>query len=305
MRAGASARDRRAVEARLRRCDGRSRPAISASCGRQTCPRRWRRSGAWNEPRRPRATRSQEHIGGAVAGARRADLKHGRRRAEVGGCDHVTGSRATCWGAPSARRRRGASRGSRRTAPSRRACVLDEDDGVATGVDRADHVDDAVCSCQRHARDRLVEQQEAAAAERARARSPAAWHRRSRGRRRAALRAPSRPRQRQLLWASASASSRRGARGRTARRASSRGQARVRADHDVLEHGHAREQLQVLEGARRGRGRRAPAGRRPVTSRPSRSTTAVPAGDDARDRVEERRLAGAVRADDALDGSRL
>jgi hypothetical protein len=74
----------------------------------------------------------------------------------------------------------------------------------------------------------------------------------------------------------------------------------VTADHDVLCHGHALENLQVLEGARHAAGcERVRSKARDVLA--VQLDAAVTGDIDARYHVEERRLAGAVRTDDCQD----
>ena len=76
--------------------------------------------------------------------------------------------------------------------------------------------------------------------------------------------------------------------------------AEERADHDVLEHGHVLEGRRHLEGA----GDAAPGvllGRGPGHVQPGEGDAAGARGQIAREAVEEGRLAGAVRADQAHD----
>ena len=88
------------------------------------------------------------------------------------------------------------------------------------------------------------------------------------------------------------------ARARASARAGSA--SRVRADEDVLEHGHRREELDVLERPRDPAADDAV--RRRVQQRlPSKIELAGVGPVEPRDHVERRRLAGAVRADQADD----
>ena len=77
--------------------------------------------------------------------------------------------------------------------------------------------------------------------------------------------------------------------------------AAMAADHDVLAHRHGAEQGEVLEGAADAQPRRSRGAARASRSRPSKRM--LPSLDlvEPAQAVEERRLAGAVRADQAAD----
>ena len=99
---------------------------------------------------------------------------------------------------------------------------------------------------------------------------------------------------------------RRGRAGRAARRRRAPRLARAGADAerrhlDVLAHGERPERVAVLERAREARAGRGGAALQRVTSRPSSSTVPVVGRSKPAEQVDERRLAGAVRPDQADD----
>ena len=80
--------------------------------------------------------------------------------------------------------------------------------------------------------------------------------------------------------------------------------AQMRAERDVLEHGHVGHQLDVLEGARDAAARRRPAAAAPSTLLAEHRDVAAGRRQHAGDQVEGRALAGAVRADQPDDLAR-
>ena len=166
--------------------------------------------------------------------------------------------------------------------------VLDDDDGDAVGRERrriAEHLLDLLRCRGRRASRRAAA---AGAGRRARVQAPAGAAACSSSPPPPASASSDRPTRIDRLAARAHAP-----------RASSR-VAHEGADHDVVEHGHARERSHDLEGAADAEPADA-IGRQADDERPVDSSLAAVGAQEAVQQIEQRGLAGAVRPDDADD----